>query len=472
MQLKELACFDQYFGEKVDYDFLNDDSPLVLSQQEEDNLKEGAVLRAVQSGERIEIGTVISGGGEGMIYSLVDNSSYVAKIYKPTYRTRLKAEKLKKLVSFKNENARICWPCDVLETDSGVFVGFIMPFVKGKNMQSLTSSPKRMEKFYPEVDRRLQIEIILEILQLFRYLHEHNILFGDVNLQNIMFDSEYHVIFVDMDCVQAGEFPCVTSSEGFDSPEVILRGGSNRFDRVDGVYAFNRYYRNFYRNPEMECFSISVLIYKLLMNGFVPYDYRDFGFFGGPGEYNDNKLCMKQKFAYSTDRDKVEEQANCKKIWSHFPSFLKEAFVNCYTYNKRYTDDEWIKLFTKYKYLLESGELAKVDPECMNIFPDNEISYDTVRFALNETVVSRGFSACKAMEKILDEICEVRLKRSLPKIAKALKDKPECVVCITNKGNIYIDEQPNIGEIVIASYRFCLAYNIGVLKKIKCEYVL
>lgn len=453
MQLKELTQFDAYFGQKVDFGFLSQNSLLKLSVQEEENLKEGAVLHAIKSGERVELGSEIASGEEGTIYALSNNTLYVAKIYKPKHRTRIKREKLKKMISFKNENDRICWPCDILETYSGIFVGFIMPIAKGKILKSLTISPAAMRKKYSEVDRKLQIEIILEFLKLFKYLHEHNILFGDINLSNIMFDNQYHITFVDMDCVQVGEFPCVTSTAGFDSPEVIIGRGDHRFDWLpeDRAYEFNRYYTDFYRTLEMEYFSISVLIYTLLMNGFLPYEYREFGLVGDPGEYNDNELCMKQQFPYSTDFNKVEKHANHQEIWSHFPSFLKEAFVNCFTYNKRYTDEEWIKLFTRYKHLLESGELLKVDPDCMDPFPEHQANYDAVKFMMTETVERNGFAMWQAVGRIVKALGNSQLRKRTLEIANILKQQPECI---------------------IDNYRFQLVYNIGVLKKVKCEYVL
>ena len=474
MPLKELTKFDAYFGTKVDYGFLGADSLIKLSAAEEGKLKEGATLRTANSGESVELGSEIAEGEEGIIYSLANNSSYVAKIYKPKHRTKVKAKKLKKMLSFKNENEHICWPCDILETHNGIFVGFIMPAVEGKILKSLTISSGSMKKKYPKVDRKVQIEIVLEFLNLFKYLHEHNILFGDINLSNIMFDDQYHVTFVDMDCVQVGEFPCITSTPGFDSPEVIIGRGEDRFVWLPEfkTFEFVRYYSDFYRTMEMECFSISVLIYSFFMHNFPPYDYREFGLIGDQGEYNDNELCMKQQFAYSTDADKVENNANHKSIWSHFPSFLKEAFVNCFVYNKRYTDDEWIQLFTRYKNLLESGVIAKSDPECMNPFPENQANYDALKFTLNDTLERNGFVRWHAVGRIIKALGDDRIKRQVLKISDLLKKNPEVLVYVTDDGDVYVDETPEEGKTVVANYRFRLVYNIGVLKKVKCEYVL
>ena len=196
MPLKELTQFDNYFGQKVDYGFLSQDSLLKLSAQEEENLKEGAVLRAVRSGERIEVGEEItSSGGQGIIYASVD-SRYVIKLYRKEARTKHTAEKLKKLIEFRNTNPAICWPCDVLETYNGVFVGFIMPKVDGKNLYSLTTNPARVMRKYPRFDRVQQVNMVLEILNLFKFLHDINVIVGDVKLENIMFNSRFNITII------------------------------------------------------------------------------------------------------------------------------------------------------------------------------------------------------------------------------------------------------------------------------------
>ena len=68
-KLKELKQFDKYFGQKVDYSFLKQDTFLKLSDAEEENLKEGAVLRTVKGRKQVVVGEEItSAGGQGIIY--------------------------------------------------------------------------------------------------------------------------------------------------------------------------------------------------------------------------------------------------------------------------------------------------------------------------------------------------------------------------------------------------------------------
>lgn len=452
MQLKELTQFDNYFGQKVDFGFLSQGALLKLSAQEEENLKEGAVLRSVKFGERVVVGKHLKSGGQGDVYESED-PRYVIKLYTQETRTRLIEKKIKRLIEFQNKNTSICWPVDALETYGGVFVGFIMPKVVGNTLYRLTTNPPKVMKNFPQLNRLLQVNMLLEVLEVFRFLHGINVIVGDVKLQNIMFDHQYRVTLIDIDSVQVEQFPCDASTEGYDPPEVILSRGIEKYEeKINDKYAFNAYYRDFYRTLDNESFALSVLIYRFLMNGYKPYEYRDFGKISDDEvAYNDNELCIKKLFPYGVSLNDTNVSCGEKEIWSHFPSFLKEAFVNCFTYNKRYTDEEWIKLFTRYKHLLESGELNKVDPDCMDPFPEHQANYDAVKFMMTETVERNGFAMWQAVGRIVKALGNSQLRKRTFEIANILKQQPECI---------------------IDNYRFQLVYNIGVLKKVKCEYVL
>jgi hypothetical protein len=218
---------------------------------------------------------------------------------------------------------------------------------------------------------------------------------------------------------------------------------------IDGTYAFNLYYRDFYRTLDIESFSISVLIYRFLMNGHFPYDYQDHGKVSDDDiHYNDNELCLDHTFAYGVEPSENPELCE-REIWSHLPSFIKEAFVDAFTYNHRYTDDEWIKFFERYRALLTSDELQTRDPECMQAFHGTEIDYNAVSFGLTKTVERSGFVMTHAVGRIVKLIGRKDLLRHVPSIVKALRQQP---------------------EFIVDSYKFRLVYNIGVLKKVSCEY--
>lgn len=419
-----------------------------LSAQDEAYLKTGAVLRR-GNGSAIKLGEVISEGGQGIIYR-TNAPNCVAKIYKNddqvAYRTKLMEAKIKHMVANSTQNARICWPVDTLYLGKN-FVGFIMPEVSGKNLYSLTTNKNRVMRNYPGYDKFCQIDMILNILQQMQFLHERNILVGDIKLENIIFTESFDVVLIDMDSVQIDEYACTTSTEGYDAPEVIAHYGAENVIQktADGVYAFNRYYNEFYRTKEQEYHALAVLLFRLLMNG-KPYSCEDMDFYVEDNREFDDKdyelgFCVEGKFAYGLNARDTNPSCKERAIWSHLPSFIKEAFVKTFTGIGRISPKEWIQLFEHYRNLLQSRSIVET-----GVFPTNEIDYSKVLFPLAKN--GKGFLMEHAVIRVARALNDKNIKDLgvIAEVVKALKREPVCEY---------------------GGYRFSLVYNIGVLKKVE-----
>ena len=462
MYIKAQPAIEKYYGQPVDLSFLGGDAVFKLSEEERASLKEGGILRAVRGKRNVVIGSCLSeAGGQGVIYRS-DIPGCVLKIYHEKERTKFTKNKLSKILEFQNENPHICWPTDILETQSGVFVGFVMPEVQGIQLDAiLTGRADRIKNSYPQYSRLTQIEMILKMLEAFRYLHDHNILVGDIKTDNVMFHSDtFAVTLVDMDSVQIGEYYCGVSTLGYNPPEIIGCLGEDGYEKdPEGTYLYNCYYKQRYREEKHEQFALSVLLYRFLMNGRWPYNYEDLGRWEEVKneEQDADELCLKRLFPFALSEEETAQI--CKNdraetgCWSHFPSFLKEAFVDAFKNDKRHTDEEWIAIFSQYRALLVSGRLEKRDAFCMDPIPEPEhvIDYNAVTFGAMQAIERTGFAMWRVVSKIVEQIKDRQLKKHIDYIAKVLKQENECIV---------------------DQYRFTLIYNIGVLKKIKCENVL
>ena len=432
------AKFDTYYGQRVKYSFENAEEKISLENEE--GLTLGARLCSQKTNEEIVIGTLIEEGGEGKIYAS-NKDGYVLKIYNENHRTVLKEKKLLKMLEMKNESKSVCWPKDIV-TYEGKFVGFLMERAEGKSLLSLVSNPTRINKRYLGFDRSTQVEILIKIISAFKYLHSKGILVGDISLKNIKFNPEsFDIRLVDVDSAQIGEFPCVVTTDGYDSPEAIRKsfGGS--------VLSF---YNENYRTMDMENYALSTLIYRFLMNGYKPYDYRDFGRYGYDND--DNELSLASSFPYGESVYKTRYSAQEKAIWSHLPSFLKTAFVNTFKKGVRYEDEDWLRLFKRYKELIEKNSFK--DEESLSFYPLKKADYLSLRLEAMEPITKRGFVMWQTVGKILGELDDTRFKsggRHAREIAHALQKND---------------------EYIIGRYRFKLIYNIGVSNKITCEYVL
>lgn len=443
----ELRKFDSYFGQKIDSKIFEKDK-IASSSFEEDALKEGATLLTL-GGKEITLGKLINDGTEGRVYR-VTGEALAVKIYKKGERSELKRKKLEKMIEIDCPKKSIAWPIDIV-TYNGDFVGFLMNLSEGKSLMSLTQNPIRIKRNYKSFDRLTMVNMIIEMLNAFKYLHQINVLIGDVSLKNVSFDKKtYDITLVDVDSAQLDIFPCLSTTDGYDESSVIKRfEGENGEIRNSEIAS---YYREFYRTEEMEQYAVSVLLYRFLMNGYKPYDYRDYGKYGY--EYNDNELTLKSSFPYAEVERKTKSSASEKTLWSHLPSFLKTAFVNTFQKGTRYSDNDWLRLFKRYKELLESGELLSVDSEALSFYPEKKVDYLSLKYEVMEPITISALSLWGACGKMLRELDDDSFKgkgKYAHEIAEALEKSP------TYK---------------IGRYSFDLVYNIGILKAVKCEYVL
>lgn len=456
--------FDNYFGLKVAHPYLKNDSLIELSDYEESQIKEGYTLWLEYNKMYVTLGPELtSKGAQGIIYEFAGNPDYVIKILKRESRTTYNETKLIELLKFNNSNKQICWPLDIVRTNSGIFVGFVMPRIDGKDLSALTKRPTLVLNKYPSFNRKKQIEMILDILRQFAYLHDKNILVGDVKLENIVFDKDtFAVTLIDMDSVQAGLFNCDTTTPGYDSPEVILsRGKEKSLERFENdKYVFYKYYRDRYRSLENEYYAISVLIYRFLMGGLFPYqqDNYDGGYdacCGVDGDFDTRleqdfmmRKCIESDFPYGLDYNSTGKSCQNLNIWSHFPSFLKEAFVDAFKNNIRRTPEEWKVIFEKYLKLLD-GRLASIDSEYNSVSPHSVADFNSLRFKITEIYEHTGFTMARSVAECVRKCGNNSLLPHMKYIVKSLKEKPVC----------------HLGE----QYKFSLIYNIGVLKKVQLE---
>jgi hypothetical protein len=142
---------------------------------------------------------------------------------------------------------------------------------------------------------------------------------------------------------------------------------------------------------------------------------------------------------------------------------VKTIFVNSFNKNHiRYSDDQLIEVFTKYKSLLDDGTLLSVDDEAMKSVPRNIIDYNKVAFEFRRIETeARGFTFHGALKKIAKQM----IKNASPKEKENLKAS-------FSTENIRMVRDLMAGKIVEVphgKYTFKLIYNIGVIKKIKCE---
>ncbi len=166
-------------------------------------------------------------GGEAVIYSLKPDT--VAKIFlKSTDKIFAKdmpgqeaaaarlVEMQKKLRAFpQNAPPGLIGPSGILTDEFGHIFGYVMPLVDGISFDKLT----RVDSLLSLKDRA---EIIINFHDLLTALHEAEIVYGDLNQNNIIIvPGRPAVNLIDADSIQFGEFFCRSFMPGFAAPEIL-----------------------------------------------------------------------------------------------------------------------------------------------------------------------------------------------------------------------------------------------------------
>ena len=180
---------------------------------------EGTTLTAERNGDRKTIQLVSAGpsGGEGTIYT-TNIPNVVAKIYKAEKVDRAKFEKLQLMMTKFIHCEGVCFPLALLYNDKNEFVGYLMNKAEGKELQRCVFIPQLLKKNFPNWTKIDTTTLCVTILKKLKYLHERNIILGDINPNNILVVSPTQVYFVDTDSYQIEGFPCPVGTINYTAP--------------------------------------------------------------------------------------------------------------------------------------------------------------------------------------------------------------------------------------------------------------
>ncbi|MDE7417368.1 MAG: hypothetical protein K2N44_13895 [Lachnospiraceae bacterium] len=175
--------------------------------------------------------TPLAEGGEGVIY---EYNGQVIKVYKPGANLQSKQNKvqwlIRKSLSGLLPQEVVC-PRDIVVDKGGVFIGFSMDKVEGEEVKKLAN-----RKFLTanNITTKDIISMLVKIQEVLSRLHDNHIFIGDLNDQNILFDEQFRVYFIDCDSWTVENEKCEVAMDLFKDP--LLR--SNDFDAGTDTYSF------------------------------------------------------------------------------------------------------------------------------------------------------------------------------------------------------------------------------------------
>ena len=313
--------------------------------------KEGSIVFA-GDGIKIRLGKQVNNpGGEGTIY--LTNTPFVAKIYHADHnKVRTKA-KIELMLRKRIDCEGICYPVAMLFNQDRQFVGYLMPKADGNDLGRMFPRESQM-KYFPDWNRRDLVRMCVCILEKIKYLHDRNIIIGDINLQNIMVKSPEEIYLVDTDSYQVEGFPCPVGKPEFTAPELQDR---------------ERY--GYLRTKGNESFAIATLLFMIMLMGQKPYTQK-----GGVGV---RKNIKNMEFPYGKRMGLSEEsvpEGDWNTMYEILPRRVQDAFEETFykhgihsKENTRLDVNKWLEIFQYYLYFFDNGLIERFGPEAIELYP-------------------------------------------------------------------------------------------------------
>jgi WD40 repeat protein len=280
-------------------------------------------VRTERTGRIFDLHELFRSGGEGAIYEVPHYPNLVAKVYHAQRRTPERIAKLQIMVAHPPVNPTehlnhpsIAWPTELLrDTATNQLVGFVMPRVRQMLPLSEVYNPRARRRQLPLFNYRYLVRTARNLCAAVQAVHQAGYVIGDLNESNVLVSDQALVTLVDADSFQVRDpetgvvYRSLVGKPEYTPPE--LQGYS--FAKVD-------------RSPEHDAFALAVLIFRLLMEGFHPFD----GVYRGSGEPPEVSVRIRQGyFPYARGRTGIEPSPLAPPFEMLHPD-LQALFVRCF----------------------------------------------------------------------------------------------------------------------------------------------
>lgn len=283
------------------------------STHHEVNLNDGLRIVYDPNGAGKALRSQVNRGGEGVVYKVEGLPSVVVKIFSRPQHAAENTEKLKAMMNMPSlkDHSGLAWPrMPVLDRPGGTLIGFGMRRAQGYSLHTL-GNPVLIREKLPRWRRQDSVKVCLSLLERLESLHRENVLVGDLNPGNLMFDpGKKEVICIDCDSYQVprsggGSYLCPVGVQHFMAPE-----------------ALDLDWRRTPRTLEQEHFAMAILVFRILMLGAHPYacvQGED------PVQNLRQGLCP-----LGTGTGLRLPRGPWYNIWSHLPFRLKSLFIQTF----------------------------------------------------------------------------------------------------------------------------------------------
>ncbi len=214
----------------------------------------------------IHLGNILGKGGEGEIYEVQEDPALCAKLYtdgakgraimEPKIAEMIEIYKRVRTTSPHQEylfDHHLAWPrARLYHPDQGYFVGFLMNRLDLGSCEILNNF--LTADHTGNKGRKNRLELAANLLDMLVFLHGIGVVVGDLHEENIFVRQDLKVVFIDCDSYQIKDrFKCTAMRLEISPPEAASGKALT---------------------PAADVFEFSILLYRLLMDGFNPFAFR------------------------------------------------------------------------------------------------------------------------------------------------------------------------------------------------------
>lgn len=287
------------------------------------------------SGRRLRLGPTIGKGGEGTIYSVLDDEALAVKIYAQGKEGQ-KRSKVEAMIAdrLSTRSPFVAAPVDTVFAN-GAFIGFAMKKASDSKTIHLLCIPSDRIVEFPEADYRFLVHTAMNYAKAIASVHSLGAIVGDVNESGALVNQKGLVTLIDSDSFQyksRGQlYRCVVGKPEYTPPELQKLNLSSVERTVDN-----------------DAFGIAVIIFELLFMGRHPFS----GIYKGPGNQPTiAEAIQRGRFAYSPFKSTtMMEPPPHVPILADIPPEMASAFQRAFAPKnttvtlKRPDAAEWVKL--------------------------------------------------------------------------------------------------------------------------------
>ena len=307
----------------------------------------------------IQIGRQIGKGAEATVHEVVGHPDVAAKVYLTlhpkvalrhfggkvvdTLPTGTKLDAMIRhnraggLSDVYRSHVSIAWPQQVVRCADGR-VGYTMYYARGTQPLFKIYNPKVVAQKGWNVDLRFRQNVAYNIAVTMSSIHDRGYVIGDLNESNILVTSRAMVTFVDTDSFQlttnGGIYLCTKFKWEYLAPE--LAGKDLHSER---------------RSHAHDNFGLGVLIFRLLMNGWLPFTGvwpREAGEPPPFEEWISRGLFSYGRACFVGGR-RIEPPPDAATYFDRLPRSVRDCFVRCFVVghqdpSQRPSAREWARL--------------------------------------------------------------------------------------------------------------------------------